>query len=477
MAKFAILYRVHQWDVIAEANYRQLVAQTREADIWVVANETDGPIPAAPRQRHFRITEDDAAALGLPEYPKGRVFWFNNDFGLYLFALAKPEYDYYVLVEHDVYVHFDVDALLQRVASTSVDLLAMPNRVHGRRWDHLDTCTEVWPEQQVEPNLLMFAAFSKRAVDLLLPKRLALAERYLRNDLKRWPIAEGFVATALREAGYGIADVSDYLDTSRYDWWPPVHFNEARSSVPGRIFHPVLSGIAYLDSALRYRDVEPADWFDPDSPLRRQLDHEPLELVAPVLANAFLEREEFGALFGLVSELDAPLRERIAPQMRAGIDRLVAGKEDHDLAAHAVAFQSSVSQWSQGESREADAGRPLAGEPNGSYSMHTDIELRPWWMVDLGTYCVVRRIAVFNRLDAEAARLRHLSIWSSLDARNWTRSSTWSLAVAPGGLVGLPFEVRFDGGLPCRYVRLELDGRDCLHFDKVQVGGVAAPWS
>ena len=68
-----------------------------------------------------------------------------------------------------------------------------------------------------------------------------------------------------------------------------------------------------------------------------------------------------------------------------------------NLAMNKPATQSSLSRWSRGSTLEEDAGNAVNGNPSKDYGFHTDHELNPWWMVDLGITAYIHFIRIFNR--------------------------------------------------------------------------------
>jgi hypothetical protein len=92
-------------------------------------------------------------------------------------------------------------------------------------------------------------------------------------------------------------------------------------------------------------------------------------------------------------------------------------------------------------------------------------------MIDLGMVCAVQSISIFNRMDAEQARAANLSIYSSLNARNWSLLAT--IRERDDAMITrVPLaKLLFHEVVIARYIRIELDGVNALHLDKVKVIG------
>jgi FkbM family methyltransferase len=149
-----------------------------------------------------------------------------------------------------------------------------------------------------------------------------------------------------------------------------------------------------------------------------------------------------------------------------------AAKETN-LALGRPATQSSVSTWSNFPTAEADAGGANNGKIDGSAGFHTDTEAFPWWQVDLQSTCLLRAVRLFNRQQM-ASRLRHFSILSSLDGVNWMTLYR-KLDESVFGATDLePYSVELPPKSIGRFLRIQLNGTDCLHFCECEVLGIEA---
>jgi hypothetical protein len=142
-----------------------------------------------------------------------------------------------------------------------------------------------------------------------------------------------------------------------------------------------------------------------------------------------------------------------------------------NLALHKPALQSSTSLWSWHDDPAEDAGGVNNGIVTGYYSCHTDMELTPWWRVDLEHEQAISEIVVYNRIDhpAMAARAAKLTIAISHDGINWHDMYTRTEDKGFGGADGIPLRVLLPEPTRTRYVRIMLPGRTILNLDEVEI--------
>jgi hypothetical protein len=131
---------------------------------------------------------------------------------------------------------------------------------------------------------------------------------------------------------------------------------------------------------------------------------------------------------------------------------------------------SSLSEWSWSEQPDLEATGANDGLLNGLCGFHTDLEVNPWWQVDLGAAHDITSVFIYNRLD-HTARCVDLDIRLSLDNRTWI--TAWSKRDGRpfGGLDGSPFQAGFNPPVQGRFVRVQLSGYAYLHLDQVEIFG------
>ena len=139
-----------------------------------------------------------------------------------------------------------------------------------------------------------------------------------------------------------------------------------------------------------------------------------------------------------------------------------------NLAQGCATTQSSTSPFEASRLRHPSA---VDGIKSGGFGFHTDFENQPWWQVDLGSEHDIGNVVIYNRLDGPcAARARTVCVLLSCDSSDWDVAYRHD-GVTFGGIDSVPLIV--DGGRRrTRYVRIQLQHRDALHLDQVEVFGL-----
>ncbi len=308
----------------------------------------------------------------------------------------------------------------------------------------------------------------------LFRTRLRYSELFAAGKLSRWPYCEGYIATQVKIDGFRIQNLSAIVNTDSYDWWPPYHEKELVLSSENAIIHPVLSGTRFVNSLLRYDFMPILSWFDRGSTLRTKLSYESDEIVLPAMLKKLFSKKLFRAAIYLVNIVDRN-------KMSSVVNLLVGDRQSElecinsILPRTASAWQSSHSQWSRGASREEDAIGALSGPPSGRYSFHTALEINPWWMCDLGDLFLTAQFIIHNRLDAERARAKTLALHVSLDAKAWTPIVFPDNDLQYQIKNNLPIEMSLQEKMVVRYIRIESEGIQFLHLDKLFIRGYRIP--
>ncbi len=135
-----------------------------------------------------------------------------------------------------------------------------------------------------------------------------------------------------------------------------------------------------------------------------------------------------------------------------------------NVALGKPASQSTSSAWSTPHG--------AAGAVNGlfdqAFGFCTDLELRPWWCVDLLWQYPIDRVVIHNRLDLATERARKLEVALSTDRETWILIHAGFVHFS-GGKHGDPLVLPLAGALTGRYVRLSLDDEQYFHLSQVEV--------
>ena len=120
---------------------------------------------------------------------------------------------------------------------------------------------------------------------------------------------------------------------------------------------------------------------------------------------------------------------------------------------------------------EMDAAGACDGVKNGQWGFHTQHEDHPWWQIDLGEAVAVDHLLIYNRSDF-AARAARLIVLVCDDGRDFRQVYQHDGTVFLGHADGKPLRVPLHG-VPARFVRLQLPGRDYFHLDEVEIYAVS----
>ncbi len=118
-------------------------------------------------------------------------------------------------------------------------------------------------------------------------------------------------------------------------------------------------------------------------------------------------------------------------------------------------------------------GGAVDGIKNGGYGFHTQLEDNPWWQVDLGMEIAIDKIVIYNRQDCCSERARTIQIFLSTDGVNFENAYQHNGSVFGGARDQKPLQVSLQFK-KARFVRLQLNQRNALHLDEVEVYGVMA---
>jgi hypothetical protein len=316
---YAILLKVHYWNASLAARVDELRRFAPSANIFIFVDETNKPVEIRTTVPVIRRTVADVSRYGLAAVPAWAVFWYNNDYPLYLSASQLIEFDYVLMLEHDALVTVDIDELIMRAGADGIDFAAVPISMPPSEWPWLPTLNGVYDLDAVRLTLNCTCLISRAAWMHLFSRRLRLSLEYAAGTLQSarqplptppregviesWPFGEGLMATDLTQHGFKVVDLAEFGDTSEHKWWPPILLSELLESNKTGFFHPVLDEDNYITSLLRPSSVDPADWFVPGSMVHEGLEKCDPTKVMSALAASFQARKQIDNLKRLRSEV------------------------------------------------------------------------------------------------------------------------------------------------------------------------------
>ena len=178
----------------------------------------------------------------------------------------------------------------------------------------------------------------------------------------------------------------------------------------------------------------------------------------------FIDEVNFQAPKNLVKEnVNNPAVKKTHFKLAKQVDNQINDNELVNIAIGKKAFQSSYSQWSKPD----DSMRAVNGLKNGKFSFCTEIEEKPWWMVDLGNIFPIELVKIFNREDCASERVKGMEILFSLDSKQWRKIAVINYPFG-GYISGEPLTLDFRDEW-ARFVKLQLQSKNYLHLDEVEI--------
>lgn len=288
-ARFAVVFRTHFWDEFATRQLERLKGHVGRGDVYVLVDETHGKVTGIAHDKVVSVTNDAVLGMGLADAGEDALLWFNGDYPFYYFQTQHPDYDYYLMLEYDCNFNCSIDIFVDEAERRSVDFVGLTKGDTGKDWWYYYTCAELYPEGEFRNQLICTALFSKRALELLLQRRLDLSDQLREKEISAWPMCEGFVPTELNKAGFSLAELSDFGSTESYNWWPPHLEDDLPSLAKMAFLHPVLDSPRYVASVVKHEPSLKA-YLNPWSVMHRRLRGFPMKMYLPLMPSAIRRR-------------------------------------------------------------------------------------------------------------------------------------------------------------------------------------------
>jgi hypothetical protein len=285
--RYAVAFKTHIWDEFIARQFERYRAALRHGDLYIIVDETNGPVGPITHSSVYRTTNKDLLALGLANaYAKGGLIWWNTDYPNYLLFQDRPDYDYYMFVEYDSCVNLDLDQFLSQVAARHLDLVTLPTRQAKQTWYWTKFHEAVYPYDDIRGSLNCVSVYSRRAMELLFERRKAMAKAFEAKTLTFWPGNEVFIPTEIARAGYAMASLEEFGNADGYEWHPPHLEDDLPAKAGADFLHPVLDQGRYIQSVLKF-EFDLSSYFFSQSPLRRDLARFPASSYVPHMPAAF----------------------------------------------------------------------------------------------------------------------------------------------------------------------------------------------
>ncbi len=248
-ARSLIIVRTHKADPASFTAY-DLYAEASGLDVTFCVDARGGPVDMLGRNA-VAFDRATLARMGLFAHPNSG--WQCGDYCYYATRLARPDYDFYWLVEPDVRIHAeDLGAFFAQFADITTDFLAAR---FGKRTDVWYWTRTVVP-LGMPPHGCLFpiTRMSGAAVDQAFATRQRLSTDPATASRDMWPNDEAFTASVLVNAGLSCADlnVAGIVCHSQHTLGAGAIVDyETIAAIPpnGLIYHPVRAFLPWLERA------------------------------------------------------------------------------------------------------------------------------------------------------------------------------------------------------------------------------------
>lgn len=143
--------------------------------------------------------------------------------------------------------------------------------------------------------------------------------------------------------------------------------------------------------------------------------------------------------------------------------------EMRKLSSGKKAYVSSTCTYSRNIERLKEGKNGCDGPLDTDYNVHTNLEMNPWWCIDLEKKSDISEIRIFNRTVCRE-RFSLFSISASNDSIEWETIYTKLDNKLVGDDDGKPFVIKIENS-SFRYVKIVLHGLNVLNFRRIEIFG------
>ena len=190
------------------------------------------------------------------KYIEGKTGWTFGDYVLYFAKEKFNNYDYYWILDDDLYLNVNIDDFVAYYDSFDEDLIARNFGVAKDGWYWRKTLENIYPEK-VYAMLYGIARFSARSVDFLKKNRLDFKSDFLIDGKLIDPNDECFSATFLANNQFKCGNLfrNDDRFNPFFNLDDPVFYDELNNSIfENKIIHPICSKSRGVDKLNNFKN-------------------------------------------------------------------------------------------------------------------------------------------------------------------------------------------------------------------------------
>lgn len=432
---YAVFFKAHSWDDLIYRNYLRLKISSKNADIYILFDNTNGMDPCV-AEEIISINQRDISSIGLIDYGG---FWYNGDYASIIAFLKKPNYDYYVFCEYDVFVNCNIEYIINKMHANSVDCLG--KKINDENWPHHSNCAPYYNGIDIEKSLFCISFFSRAMIVAIYFRRIMQSFLKEKNNIQSWPIGEAVMATEPKLSGLKYDELENYgVFLENYDWTGVFLESHAEKiSKYGSIIHPISNKEKFIK--MNFRHPSKMD----------------MALFEKIVESRDSDLYRIGYHMENTSDdFKKMLYESYKDNIENSVFEYIS---DSIVSFGAEAKQSSISDYSYDEN---ESKRALNHFPRGTYSIHTNKENNPWWLLDLGEIIHVKDIYFFDRPYVDTNRSLNLTISCGKDLNNMRE-------VFFNENEQVIYLEKISVLENIRYVKVHIKGEGILNFDSVIV--------
>ena len=255
--KVAVLIRTHFYNE-ALRNLALRITQEAEVEVLFAVDERSQEVSLPDGFKKISLNNriiEEMAILNVPDSG-----WRCGDYFLYAARRLHPEYDFFWMIEPDVYLNFqnlsEFFGLFE--LESIVDIIAAEISVPEENWfwrfgmnqlGYTDVMRCFYPLIRI----------SSRAIDYLYECRKSMTEKFkLKSDVlsaHHWPNDESVTITFLKEGGFIFKDINDFgvklYDSKNFRFGWPFSASEVKKyPIDNLLYHPVVAGADFVEKII-----------------------------------------------------------------------------------------------------------------------------------------------------------------------------------------------------------------------------------
>ena len=219
-------------------------------DFYIIEENYNEPLTLThfKSSNHLVIGPDYLKNNQLNHFPK--VGWQCGDYIAYAGYSFFPNYDFYWVVDSDLYLNIDMNKLLQITDQINLDCLALDYDIASNNWYWYQSLASEYKD--VYRMLYCLIRLSKPAVKFLKDKRSAYHPRIDNNQYHKFANDECFTATVLTNEGFLCGKIQNFLPqyfkNQLFSLNNPFYLEELNHPyATNQIIHPICDAERYQD--------------------------------------------------------------------------------------------------------------------------------------------------------------------------------------------------------------------------------------